>query len=110
MTIRKLGASGKPSTRAISVFPEKAPTCLVIPAILLLCLVHTLWIGWNQNRSEEDRVEMFDYKDAAEEMLLGTKRHPENKPLPLYKQPACIFEIGTAYLIASFSITVRLLH
>jgi hypothetical protein len=31
---------------------------------------------WNQNRSEEDRVEMFDYKDAAEEMLLAKEALP----------------------------------
>ena len=93
---------------ALSVFPERATAGPVMAGILVICLVHTLWIYWNQKRSEEDRVEMNNYKDEAEEMLLEKSRYQKATAKPFYKQPACWFEIGTAYLVALFSIAVRL--
>jgi hypothetical protein len=92
---------------ALSVFPATATLWMVILAIVVLCPLHTGWIIWNQNRSEEDRVEMNSYKDAAERMLLGKARHHKNDAMPFYKQLACMFEILTVYLVAVFSILVR---
>jgi cbb3-type cytochrome oxidase subunit 3 len=72
-----------------------------------MCLLHTAWIYWNQKRAEQDRVEMYHYKDEAEAMLKGKSQYPKSAALPFYKQSACLFQIGTAYLIGTFSILVR---
>jgi cbb3-type cytochrome oxidase subunit 3 len=91
----------------LSVFPEKANAWGITAVILVLCALHTFWIFWNQSRAEQERVEMYNYKDEAEAMLFGKSRYQPSVRLPFYKQPACRFQVGTAYLIALFSIAVR---
>ena len=97
----------------LSIFPQRASVWVIAAAAVLICVVHTRWVAWNSESAERDRVEMYNYKDAAEKMLPPELQYFDPKrrrdPLSFLEQRGVRFQIFSAYGIAVFSIIVRLL-
>lgn len=98
----------------LAMFPKDINNCVAIPAVVLVCVVHTLWVYCNMLSNERDRSDMYYYKNLAEKLLSkemaikDIKRRPKG-PLYLFQQPTCLFPILTAYGVGCFSIVVRIL-
>lgn len=84
---------------------------VTVAGALGLCVFHTWWVILNNHRNERDRVDMYHYKDKAEE-LLPEKLRCDNSdwvkgPISLCKQQLGIIQIVTVYAVGCFAIAVR---
>ena len=93
----------------LSLYPKNIPIWLVVGVAVPIILVgHTLWVFWNFDRNESDRVQMYRNKGAAEELLTGQSR--ELRRLEFRKAWGSLFQIIGSYAIGIFTLAARLLN
>ena len=93
----------------LSLYSKNIPKWLVVGAVLFILVSHTGWVWWNFVRNEDDRVDMYRNKDAADELLTGKSREPPQR-LKFRKAGGSLFQILGSVAIGIFTLVARLLN